>query len=201
MDEATSRQRNSLPTLDSHQTVLETINTLNQIKPLNPCLTMPRVLYGALENLTCPGAQNINALARSSFRYDEMSTLRFQQHAKKGDFASSKYGKVMMQVSNLSDTVIAQLPRNIHRPYKPECRPGVVPFPEAIFYLNHYIGSWERYSSRQDERRNRDEWEKRAYITTDNSCDQALHTWFSRFVANVGMERAQFLLGVERKEQ
>jgi hypothetical protein len=198
VDPTAYQLRQALPRHDSNMTILETISELKRIQNFSPCYTMPRVLYGALENITCPKSHSVTEIARSNFNYDEMSTLRFHQHARKGDFSQSKYGKVMMDVSNLSDATIAQTPKNIHRPYKPECRPGVVHFPEAVFYLNHYIGSWERYNSRVDNRRNRQEWEQRAYITTATSCEQAIFQWFPRFVETVGEERARFLLGGDR---
>jgi hypothetical protein len=103
----------------------------------------------------------------------------------------------MMDLSNLTDDTVAKAPRNIHRPFRPECGPGVVHFPDAAFFLSHYIGSWERYSSRVDGRRNREEWEQRAEITTGTSCDKAIHAWFPRFVRAVGTKRAQYLLGVD----
>lgn len=189
--------RQMLPPIDSNATFLDAIVEFNKIQNQSPCITTPRILVGALENVTCAGSQDVLELAKSSFRYEEMSTLRFNQHAKKGDFSLNKFGKVMMDVSNISDATIAKGPRNPHRPYKPECRPGALGFTDAIFHIHHYIASFERYSSRQDDRRNRQEWEKRAYITTANSCDQAIHLWFPRFIDNVGINRAKFLLGVE----
>jgi hypothetical protein len=104
-----------------------------------------------------------------------------------------------MDVSQLSNETIERAPRNIHRPYKPECGPGAVGnFAESLFYLNHYIGSWERYASRKDFRRNRVEWELRAHLTAGNSCEHEVFRWISRFVAMIGEERAQYLLGGER---
>ena len=190
--------RKALPAHDSDATVLDAIEKLEPIKSLNSCYTIPRLLYGALDNLTCPGTEPTNELAKKDFKFSEMSTLRFLQHGRKGDFALSKYGKVIVDFSSLTEETIAQAPRNIHRPWKSACGPGVVHFPEAVFYLSHYIGSWERYSSRKDARRNRNEWEQRAFITSGSSCDKAVYKWFPRFVKAVGLDRARFLLGVNQ---
>jgi len=199
IDPIAFQQRHTLPSLESQGTVLEAIRTIESIHTLGPCYTVPRLLYGALENVTCEKATSDVQLARSKFRYEELSTLRFTQHAKKGDFAKSKYGKVIIDVSQLSNETIERAPRNIHRPYKPECGPGAVGnFAESLFYLNHYIGSWERYASRKDFRRNRVEWELRAHLTAGNSCEHEVFRWISRFVAMVGEVRAQYLLGGER---
>jgi hypothetical protein len=119
------------------------------------------------------------------------------QHAQKGDFAASKYGKVVMDLSQLdAETVNSTVPRNIHRPYKSVCGPAVVPFANAVLYLNHYIGTWERYSSRRDGRRNRQEWQQRAYFDEGVSCDKEIHAWLPEFIRKMGSRRAQFLLGV-----
>ena len=103
----------------------------------------------------------------------------------------------MMDFSGLTDEMIAAPPRNIHRPYKPVCGPGVVDFSQAVFRINHYIGSWDRYSSRRDIRRNRAEWEHRAFLTAGTSCENAIHEWFPRFLDIMGLQRAKFLLGVD----
>jgi hypothetical protein len=185
-------------TTTSTKTVAEVLHKLRATEYLKtPCYTLPRLLVGALENVTCPKQTAVNELARRDYRYEEMSTLRFVQHAKKGDFAASKYGKVIMDLSDMDEeTVSVTVPRSIHRPYKSVCGPAVVPFPNAVLYLNHYIGTWERYSSRRDGRRNRQEWEQRAYFDEGVSCDKEIHTWFPRFVAQMGSRRAQYLLGV-----
>jgi hypothetical protein len=189
----------------NNKSVLDIIREVKTIKDLSPCYTMPRVLHGALTNFSCPEARSDVRLAREHGLYgdddkqqqqQQLHTLRFHQHARKGDFATSKFGKVFLDVSRLPDTVLSRVPKSPHRPYKPECRPGVVHFPEALFYINHYLGSWARYAARQDGRRNREEWEKRAFITTSTSCDKNVTRWFSKFVDLVGKDRARFLLGV-----
>ena len=183
-------------------TVLETIRRLAPIQPLGPCYTIPRLLYGALENVTCgEHAEAARELATANeFQYSQLSTLRFTQHSRKGEFASSRFAKVMVDLSNLTHETLQKRPRSIHRPFRPECGPAVVHFPNAAFYLNHYIGSWDRYSSRNDSRRNRKEWEKRAFLKAGNSCDKGVHSWFPRFIDKVGLDRARFLLGAESAE-
>ena len=163
---------------------------------VDSCYTMPRLIVGALENRTCPGQDYPNHLSRYNFTKSNMSTFRFVQHAKKGDFQHNKFGKVFMDLSRISDDALAQEPRNIHRPFREHCGPGVVHFPDAVFYIAHYIGSWERYSSRRgDGRRNRHEWEQRASFDDGLVCETGVHRWLSRFVAIMGEDRATALLG------
>lgn len=190
--------RQALPPLSSPLTVRQVIDTLQSKKGFSDvvCYTMPRLLYGALENRTCPAAKDVNALARTSFNFSEMSTLRFVQTARRGDFSTGRFGKVLVDVSRLQPVTLLTEPRNVHRPFVPECKRAVAHFPSSIFYLNHYVGSWERYNSRKDARRSRELWEPRAYKKqTGLVCDKGVHEWLPRFVQQVGMKRAQYLLG------
>jgi heme exporter protein D len=191
--------------LDSanNKTILDIVLELQRNRDMTECYTMPRLLVGALENGTCPekdGVQAVQQLARAQLndRFEHMSTLRFFQHAKKGDFTRSKYGKVMMDLSKIPDeTIKLQQPRNIHRPYAAHCgAAGGAHFPNSFLFLRHYIGSWERYASRSDDhRRGRSEWLERAFVDEGSSaCAAAVH-WYPRF-RRVGEGRANFLLGV-----
>jgi hypothetical protein len=191
--------RNEIPsTLPQYHTVWDVLQRLSQQGILQtPCLTIPRLLVGALENVTCPGALEwIPWSAPSPQNVTSLSTLRYHQHAQKGDFTLSKFGKVIMDLSLIPQSTLASPIRNIHRPYKEDCGPGVVHFPSSLLYLNHYIGSWERYSSRIDGRRSRAEWEKRAYLNQGTSCENDIHAWLPRFIDLVGDSQAHYLLGI-----
>jgi len=219
-----------LPPLESNETVLDVIRRIESgssdggsgasLKSFPKCYTMPRLLVGALENRSCSHEESKAAVdaARRRYRYDSMSTLRFVQHAAIGDFASSKFGKVMIDLSRLDDETLRSKPKNIHRPYVSLCRYPFVNFDEAYFYVQHYLGSWERYRSRSDHRRSRLEFEQRALldsapvISTANgvsptgnrtvpgraetmACRQGVYRWFRRFEHLVGPSRAKRLLG------
>jgi hypothetical protein len=195
--------RRDLLIYDNNKTVLDIVLGLQRNGNITNCYTMPRLLVGALENRTCPDEYQvtpIQQLAKKQLgdRFTYMSTLRFFQHAKKGDFALSKFGKVLMDLSEIpDDTIRSQQPRNIHRPYAAHCGPaGGAHFPDSFFYVSHYIGSWERYASRSDHRRNRVEWEERAFVDDDSSaCESSVHyLWFPRFLQRIGEKRAKFLL-------
>ncbi|GAX13750.1 hypothetical protein FisN_30Lh036 [Fistulifera solaris] len=181
--------RQHLPPMGDATTVAEILTKLQFAGLVGSCYTLPRLLVGALENRTCHHA------SRNTF--PPLSTLRFFQHAVKGDFRLNKFGKVWMDLSQISSqTIQSTVPRNIHRPYKDNCGPGAVHFPDAFFYINHYLGSWERYSARSDPRRNREEWEKRAFVDDGSpTCESGVYEWLPRFVEQVGGEaRARYLL-------
>ena len=191
---------------DNTSNYYDLIRQLQNQNDVSECYTMPRLLVGALENRTCPdryGVKEVQKRARQQLghRFTQMSTLRYFQHAKKGDFTSSKYGKVMMDLTRIDTQTIRTKPRNIHRPYTQHCASaGGVYFPNAYFFILHYIGSWERYISRgsNDRRRNRDEWEHRAYVDDGSmsACDSTVHHWMFRFEQLVGEFRTNYLLGV-----
>lgn len=189
--------RRHLPRLrdesSTYTTVADVLIQLQNAGFVKSCYTLPRLLVGALENRTCADAQQDHQ------RFPQLSTLRYFQHSIKGDFQTNKFGKVFMDLSQIPvDIVQNTIPRNIHRPYKDYCGPGSVHFPDSYFYLNHYIGSWERYSSRSsDKRRNREEWEKRAFLDDGMTpaCESAIYEWLPRFVHQVGGNvKAKYLL-------
>ena len=199
--------------MDKEKSVLEILDELQDFGHNDICLTIPRLLVGALENRTCPpqfGIDSVQQLAQKQLqdRYADMSTLRFVQHAPEGDFTYSRFGKVLMDLSRIADeTIQMDLPRNIHRPYATHCGPaGGAHFPNAFAFLMHYIGSWERYASRSDNRRNRREWEERAFVDNVDGdvsavCTSRVHTWYPKFIRRVGANNAKILLGIELKVQ
>jgi hypothetical protein len=190
--------RRHLPSIESNATVVDVIHGLQHIHlPLKSCQTIPRISVGALENFTCPGVEPIIAFAKANFRFDVLSTLRFQQHAKKDDFGKNRFGKVFLDVQNMSESSMSSRPKNIHRPFAEECIRAIVDVWTSPFYFMHYVGSWERYSSRSDDRRTIESWKKHAFLNDSTACcAEEVHRWLPRFVDQVGLDRAKFLLGV-----
>jgi hypothetical protein len=193
----TNVMRPNLPPLESNATVVDIINSFQEAKhPLKSCHTMPRVSFGAIETFTCPGSEDVKAYARSNFDYHSLSTLRFQQHAVKEDFSKNRFGKVFIDVSNISDKSLSMPPKNIHRPYGDECIRPVPIFQQAPFYLMHYAGEWDRFQAKDDKRRGFEQWKTLADVSDSTSCCQEeVYRWLPRFVDQVGLHRAKFLLG------
>lgn len=189
--------RPNLPPIESNATVVDIINSLESARhPLKSCHTMPRVSFGAKENFTCPGSEGVKAFANENFDSHPLSTLRFQQHAVKEDFSKNRFGKVMMDVSNISDQTLSKRPKNIHRPFGDECIRPIPIFQQAPFYLMHYAGGWERFHSKDDKRRGFEQWKELADVSDSTSCCQEeVYRWLPRFVNQVGLDRAKFLLG------
>lgn len=152
--------------------------------PHTPCLVLPRLLVGALENDTCSPRQQ---------EFANLTTVRFHQTSRKGDFAANKFGKAIVQVPVVNFTI-----RSIHRPFS-SCNHAVgLPWDTTNLSILHYINSWERYQSRRDERRSRADWESRALVVSEDFVDCSMDSWIERFLAIVGRERGSELLHVHQ---
>jgi len=195
--------RPNLPPMESNATVVDIINSFQELQhPLMSCHTMPRVSFGASENFTCPGSEDVKAFAKSNFDYHSLSTLRFQEHAGKEDFSKNRVGKVFIDVSNISDNTLSMQPNNIHRPYWDECLRPILVFQQSPFYLMHYAGGWDRFQSKDDKRRGFEEWKELADVSDSTSCcKEEVYRWLPRFVDQVGLHRAKFLLGEQNSRQ
>jgi hypothetical protein len=189
--------RMNLPPRESNSTVIDIIHSFYNIQqPLKSCHTLPRVSFGALENFTCANSTEIKEFAKANFDYDSLSTLKFQQHAKKEDFSKNRFGKVFMNIGNITDATLSMEPSNIHRPFRDECIRPIIPVKQSPFYLMHYAGGWKRFQSKGDKRRVFDQWKELAEVSDSTSCCQEeIYRWLPRFVDQVGLDRAKFLLG------
>jgi len=189
--------RPSLPPMDSNATVVDIIRSLERVQiPLKSCHTMPRVRFGAMESFSCPNSEDVKVFATANFDYHLFNTLRFQQHAAIEDFEKNRFGKVFVDVSNISEQTLSKQPRNIHRPFFDECIRPIVAVKQAPFYLMHYSGDWKRFQSKGDSRRGFEQWKELADISDSTSCcGQEIYRWLPRFVDQVGIDRAKLLLG------
>lgn len=184
--------------LTKESTVTDVINSLEP--PVSSCITMPRLTFGALENTSCPEIEDFKRRlpVSTGLNFQQMATLQYLQHAKIGDFSQNKFGKVMMNLNNFTHEDLSQrLPKSPHRIFSPECGPPFVKHSEkTTLYIHHYLGSWERYfySRKDDARRNRKEWENRAFLNDGIACDVGVHHWLERFIGYFGETKAKFLL-------
>ena len=121
-----------------------------------PCVSMPRLLFGSKED------GDMNDLPRP-FNATKFETLRWKYHSDYvNDIEWNGKPKVIMDLTGLPPKSNFLSPQqgvySIHKPSLRMCRP----FRDVLFNIthkfpitvNHYIGSWERYSSRSDVRRN-----------------------------------------------
>jgi hypothetical protein len=110
------------------------------------CISIPRLQFGAKES----------SKERRSYRVppgihpERLDTLRYRNHAKRQDFVKNGLSKSILDVSRVN-----KFPRieSLHRPIKTLCTAPWKDEWDSGLRINHYLGSWEAYSFRDDSRR------------------------------------------------
>jgi len=169
---------------DSPGYVLRFMQELHGVGQLDayPCITMPRVLFGSQETTDeqpVPGVPDV-------FNATSFDTLRWRYHGpvdRKGppqkdpktdlDRFKSIYGhpKALVDVAAIPEIYFGSDDAffSIHRPIKEYC-PELWDENAQIFgthpvSVNHYLGSWERYSGRSgDPRRSRENYDAKDWF-------------------------------------
>jgi hypothetical protein len=151
----TFRQKKKKKQKDKH-VMLEKRNTVyNHLidmkdsgKPVNwPCISMPRVLYGSVED-----SNDTSSNIASKFE-----SLRWKYHTAYHNDALNKQPKAIMDVSGFPPFDESKKAFSIHRPSIHLCRMqgqmNVRDWRRYPLTINHYLGSLERYQAREDTRR------------------------------------------------
>jgi len=126
----------------------------------------------------------------------QLDTLRYRKHARRNDFVKNALGKVLIDVSRVD---IANVPNfmSLHRPIKTLCSAPWHNDWESGLRINHYLGSWESYSFRDDSRkgyeRSKEQWEYKA-TTNGEQTDDHIRPWLSGFAQTHGIDKAKQLL-------
>jgi hypothetical protein len=167
-----------------------------------PCVTIPRIQFGAIESAEEEISKGVNPKLDPK-RFD---TMRWRYHADRDDFDKNGISKVFIDISRLSVGEIEadinitrkRRPYNPHRPLFRHCKETKVYDHNSIFRINHYLGSWEAFSFRDDPRKgakrtSRDGWEFLSQSATKGPSDW-LRPWLQGFVDVVGTRRAVELL-------
>lgn len=159
-----------------------------------PCISMLRVLFGSVESTK---DEIYYDQVPTSFNATNFETLRWRYHALPHNMTLHGNPKVILDVSVIPEDYFPQnIVYSIHRPVKEVC-----PKNKEIYYTNfrkqpigtnHYLGSWERYNSRNDKRRSRSVYDLKA--TVKRGKDDFAGTWLKGFVNNVGYDIASHLL-------
>lgn len=140
-----------------------------------PCISMLRVLFGSQESrieerqADVPSAFNATAFETLRFRYlSQWHGAVVLPHNK----SLHRNPKVILDVAAIPDDYFVEdAVYSIHRPFKQFCPRNT----DLIFSnvrrqpisVNHYLGSWERYSSRSDQRRSREVYDAKAVVSGD----------------------------------
>jgi hypothetical protein len=131
------------------------------------CISCPRLQFGAKESTQEERNHNVPTMTKTAtasdgtsngsppvgelvVNPDRLDTLRFRKHAERQDFVKNGLSKSIIDVSRID-----KFPRieSLHRPIKTLCSAPWKDEWDSGLRINHYLGSWEAYSFRDDSRR------------------------------------------------
>jgi hypothetical protein len=164
----------------------------------SPCIGLPRLTFGAEESTPEQVAKSVPKKDGDQLVVDpaQLDTLRYRKHAFRNDFNKNSLGKVLIDVSRV-DVHNAPYFMSLHRPIRSICKAPWHNDWDSGLRLNHYLGSWESYSIRDDARRGNErsyeQWEFKAYSNGEHD-DDNIRPWLSGFVDRHGHEEAAALL-------
>ena len=154
----------------------------------NPCYIMPRLFMSAVD----PKPSELAQLPREidPMQFD---TLRFYRHAQKGGFPWNTYGKSMIDVSRVTYDDLS--PVRAHKASSSCLQEDPfedVYYSESLLRVQHYIGPFEAYISKNDQRKPKDKYLVGSRINEGAVFD--VQPWLEAFINNVGLENALYLL-------
>lgn len=139
---------------------LQQLVAQGEAKNLNyPCISMPRLQFGAVEDDKPLDAHQATRQLDNHWNLSTFETLRWKYHTNYTDAERNGQPKVILDVSQVppNDKMMGAKVFSIHRPSLTLCRnKDQMDFTSTRRYpltVNHYMGSWERYSARNDSRR------------------------------------------------
>ena len=108
-------------------------------------------------------------------------------------------GKPFLNVQKIEKDLKASRTPKVHSAYGPRrCRPGRQPKGDFHIFLNHYIGSYEYFTYRQDsrgEKRIKRFHRRNSVNSADLAIDgEAVSPWLGGFIHHMGVQRAEELL-------
>mmetsp|Transcript_618 Transcript_618/g.1591 ORF Transcript_618/g.1591 Transcript_618/m.1591 type:complete len:551 (-) Transcript_618:70-1722(-) len=162
----------------------------------NPCISCPRLQFGAKESSEeerrkgVPTSEDSDNPIIDPARLD---TLRFRKHSERQDFVKNGLSKSILDVSRIEN-----FPRieSLHRPLKKFCPAPWRDEWDSGLRINHYLGSWEQYSFRDDSRRGGERSvEGWAFKAKDaDETDDNIRPWVEGFAEKHGPKEARELL-------
>lgn len=193
------------PSIKEEASVLRFLKATRNVSGVNldsPCISIPRMLFGAVGSTD----DEVQKAVPPGFDPVMFDTLVYRKHVARSLTHVSPmngWGKAIIDVSRVrwsdiptaKDAFLSGTVMNIHTPMRICPRPFVKDN-ETFFRINHYVGSWEAYSYRQDSRsnfgRNQSTWMKKA--KRDDETDDNIRPWLSGFVEEHGKVKATEML-------
>jgi hypothetical protein len=186
-----------IPPMDQPGSVLSLIQqvvnkTASSVK--YPCISMLRVLFGSVESSLAEQSTGVPA----EYNATAFESLRWRFHALPHHAELHGNPKVILDVRAIPERYFEpRIVFSIHRPVREYCprhsEMAFSNFRKQPIAVNHYLGSWERYSGRNDLRRSRDKYDMKASVNRGH--DDGIRWWLRGFVKSMGAEQATNLLG------
>jgi hypothetical protein len=156
-----------------------------------------RLLFGSVENRLSTSTSLNNHSTTDMFNATEFETLRWKFHAPPVNMSYHGNPKVIMDVSAIPESYFSEeVVFSIHRPLQDFCKVNkeldYTKYYKQPLAANHYLGSWERYSARNDSRRSRDVYDSKAQAQAGQ--DDGISDWLLGFVDSIGPSQAAQLL-------
>lgn len=198
-----NRERRDLPII-GQSTILRVLERKNR----RPCHAIPRLLFVDAEPADAGSEKGKGGLLDGDLpaafepRANGFDTLRYLRHhptplRREGTRKLNGLAKVLVDVSRIpAEDLEPGKMRSIHRPFVDLCPDGNIgpeEYVDSILRINHYLGSWEAYSSRQDVRRSRGEFDRKNAAATGGPSRDIL-PWLKSFIESVGARKAGLLL-------
>jgi hypothetical protein len=159
-----------------------------------PCIPMLRVLFGSVESTFNEQQNQVPA----SFNATTFESLRWRYHALPHHAELHGHPKVILDVRAIPERYFRdEVVFSIHRPVQHYCPTNkdlaFTNYRKQPIAVNHYLGSWERYSGRNDKRRSREVYDVKAVV--NRGSDDGVRPWLQGFVHHMGVSAASKLLG------
>ena len=192
-----------IPPMDEPNSVLSLLQQAVEKTPKQvnyPCMSLLRVLFGAAES----NREDRERDVPEGFNSQSFETLRWRHHALPHNMTLNGNPKVLLDVSAIPKHYFRNdIVFSIHRPMRSLCHMNselsYTKFRQQPIGVNHYLGTWERYSSRNDKRRSRDLYEAKAPV--HRGTDDGIRLWLKGFCQSVGNDVAMALLGKSYLQQ
>ena len=126
----------------------------------SPCVQIPRIRFGAMESKPNEIRANIPSVSLSSslsslllFEPEQFLTMRWRTHANPHDYGYNRISKVLIDLSRVPWEELKPVD-SIHRPIRSMCghRRLHIRKPQQVLVINHYLGTLEQYTFRDDSR-------------------------------------------------
>lgn len=169
-----------------------------------PCIAIPRMLFGAVESSETERRKNIPW----GIEPDTLDTVRFRKHIRRpvtDHHTVNGWAKVIVDVSRVKWEDIPTPKEafqtnpwivNVHQPLPKICPRPFVKDVNTLLRINHYVGSWEAFSYRQDARasegRDKSKWQSKADYKDET--DDNIRPWLGGFVEEHGTKMATQML-------